>query len=140
MKNNLNKQVGVWLDHSEAYFIDLSKDSNIVEKVNSDQESHLRIAGEQGDGVRLGNNRSTNNEHQKHSREQELSKEYYDMLADRLKNFDDILLFGSTHAKDELYNELKSDKHFDGKTISVKPADHLTENQMIAEVRKHFDL
>jgi hypothetical protein len=62
------------------------------------------------------------------------------MLADRLKNFDDILLFGSTHAKDELYNELKSDKHFDGKTINVKPADHLTENQMIAEVRKHFDL
>ena len=62
------------------------------------------------------------------------------MLTDRLKNYDDIFLFGSTSAKDELYNKLKSDKHFADKTIKVKPADHLTENQMVAEVKKFFSL
>ena len=140
MKNNLDRKTGVWLDHSQAHFIDVSKGPAIVVTIYSDKESQVRFSGEEGTGTRLGNNRSTNSEHHKHNRQQDIMQEYYRVLADRLKNFDDIFLFGSTTAKDELYNKLKADKQFADKTINVRPADHLTENQMVAEVKKFFNL
>jgi hypothetical protein len=140
MKNNLNKKVGVWLDHSKAYFVDFSKGPAVIETVYSDKETQMRFGGEHGNGTQMGKHRSTNNEHHQHNREQEHMHEYYHILADRLKNYDDIFLFGSTTAKDELYNNLKDDKHFAEKSITVKPADHLTENQMVAEAKKFFNL
>lgn len=140
MKNNLNKKVGVWLDHSQAHFIDFSKGPVIIETAYSDKESQVRFDGEHGNETHLGNNCSTNSEHHQHNREQNHMHEYYGLLTNRLKNYDDIFLFGSTTAKDELYNKLKSDKHFDNKTINVKPANHLTENQMVAEAKKFFNL
>ncbi len=140
MKNHFDRKVGVWLDHSQAHFIDFSKGPASVETAYSDKESQLRFKGEIGSGSQLGNNRSTNSEHHTHNREQEFMHEYYNMLSDRLKNYDEIFLFGSTTAKDELYNKLKSDKQFVEKIINVKSADRLTENQMIAEAKKFFNL
>jgi len=138
MENNLHRKVGVWLDHAQAHFVDLSKGPAIVETAFSDQESQLRNKGESGTGNKLGNYRSTNNENHRHNREKELKHEYFKMLSDRLKNFDDILLFGPTTAKDELHNVLKADKQFNGKKIDVKAADQMTENQMVAEVKGWF--
>ena len=66
--------------------------------------------------------------------------EYYHLLADRLSGYDNIFLFGPTSAKDELYNKLSQDKHFANKAIAVAPADQLTENQMVASVKKFFGL
>lgn len=140
MGKNIDRKVGVWLDHSQAHFIDFSKGPVVVETAFSDKEMQVRFSGEQGTGTKLGNKRSTNSEHHQHNREQEHLHEYFNMLADRLKNYDDIFLFGSTTAKDELYNKLMADKQFNSKTINVKSADHLTENQMIAETKKFFNL
>ena len=140
MKNNTAKKVGVWLDHAQAHFIDFSKGPASVETAFSEKESQMRYRGETGTGVQLGNNRSTNTEHHQHNREQELMHEYYNMLSDRLKNYDDIFLFGCGTAKDELYNKLKADKHFAEKIMNVRAADYLTENQMVAEARKFFNL
>lgn len=140
MKNNLDKKVGVWLDHAKAHFIDFSKGPIVVETAYCDKESHVRFGGEHGIGTQIGYNRSTNNEHHRHNRELRHMHEYYNLLTDRLRNYDDIFLFGSTTAKYELYNKLKSDKHFGNKTINVKPAAHLSENQMVAVAKIFFDL
>ncbi len=140
MNSNQDKKIGVWLDHSKAHFIDFSKGSVNLETAYSNQESQVRFTGESATGTRLGNHRSTNNEYNKHQREQGIKNEYFKMLADRLRSYDDILLFGPTTAKDELYNRLKEDKHFADKTINVRPAEQLTENQLMAEVKKFFNL
>jgi hypothetical protein len=134
------RRIGLWLDHNKAHFIDLSKGLVIVETVYSDKESELRYKGESANGTLLGNNRATNNENHVHNREREIMHEYYRVLIDRLKNYDDIYLFGPTSAKDELYNKLSSDKHFADKTINVASADQLTENQMVANVKKFFNV
>jgi hypothetical protein len=133
-----DKKIGVWLDHSKAHFIDISMGPVSVETAFSNQESEVRFKGESATGTLLGNNRSTHSEYHKHNREREITGEYYRMLSDRLKNYDNILLFGPTSAKDELYNKLSADKHFTSKTVKVEPADQLTENQMIAKVKKFF--
>jgi hypothetical protein len=140
MKNNIDKKVGIWLDHTKAHFIYLSKEPAVLETTFSNRESQVRVPGETSTGMPVGKNRYTNNEHHQHNREQKHMNEYYAMLSDRLKSYDDIFIFGSTTAKEELYNRLKADKHFGDKTINVRPADHLTENQMVAEVKKFFNL
>jgi hypothetical protein len=141
METATGKKIGVWLDHAKAYFIDAAKQPALVETAYSGEESQVRIKGEHGgDGAKLGNNRSTNSEYHKHNRQEDIMNKYYELLADRLKNYDDIYLFGPTLAKDELYNHLKTNKHFSDKIINVAPADQLTENQMVAQVKHFFNL
>ena len=139
-KELIKKRIGVWLDHTKAHFIDLSKGPAVVETAFSNKESEVRYEGETGNGTLLGNNRATNNESHTHNRAQEIMKEYYHVLSDRLKGYDDILLFGPTSAKDELFNKLNADKHFAEKNIRVEAADRLTENQMVAKVESYFNV
>ena len=139
-KTTTGKKTGVWLDHDKAHFIDLSKGPASIETAYSNAEHELREKGEHGDGAKLGHNRATNNEFGKHNRANDIAEAYYKMLAGRLQNYDGILLFGPGTAKDELYNRLSADKHFDLKEIYVEPAGHLTENQMVARVKKVFNI
>ena len=136
----IDKKIGLWLDHSKAHFIDMSKGPAIVETAYSEREINVRTKGEGADGTLLGNNRATNNENHKHNHDRMVMNEYYHLLSDRLQSYDTIYLFGPTSAKDELYNKLKEDKHFALKAITVTSADHLTENQMVAAVKKFFGL
>ncbi|MBL0308139.1 MAG: hypothetical protein IPP77_00095 [Bacteroidetes bacterium] len=134
------QQIGLWLDHTKAHFIDVSNGTPVMETVFSDKESQVRIEGEGSDGARLGNHRATNNEIRKHNRDRDIMNDYFKMLANRLMAYDDIFLFGPTTAKDQLYNHLKESKSFTAKTINIQSAGHLTENQMVAEVKKFFNL
>jgi hypothetical protein len=136
---NPEKKIGVWMDHQHAFLIELKKQDEVIETVNSEMESQLRYAGESGDGIRMGNNRSTNNEHHRHQREQDIRHSYFKKLEDKLKKYDDIYLFGSSTAKDELFNLMKENAHFDGKMISVETADEMTENQMVERVKDFFN-
>ena len=138
MKKEQEKQIGLWLDHAKAHFIDVSAETPVIQTAYSSLNPHEREDGEHGSGIRLGNNRSTNNEYQMHNREQEAYREFYKVLLNRLKNYDSIFMFGSAEAKDELHNLMKTDHHFDTKQIHIEPSDHLTENQMIARVLKYF--
>ena len=138
--NKADKKIGVWLDHVKAHFVDLNKGPAIVETIFSAKDTNLRIPGESGDGTRLGDNRSTNNEYHKHNRLQEQIDEYYRILTNRLESYDDIYLFGPTTAKDELNNILKANKHFAAKTINIEPSEQLTENQLVAKVKHFFNV
>lgn len=73
---------------------------------------------------------ATNDEHHQHRREKEISKQYYEVHTGVLEKCDSILLFGPTHAKEELFNQQKADKHFEQKIIRVESADKMTEKEM----------
>ncbi len=134
------KKIGLWLDHVDAHFIELEDDQELLESIHSKKESLQRIKGESGNGIKMGNYRSTNNEHQVQMRENEILSDYYKNIAKRLENFDEIFIFGASTAKDELYNLLRINKHFDGKLIHTESSDHITKNQMIARVRAFFKM
>lgn len=140
MTENFDKKIGLWLDHHKAYFIDFTKMPATLDSIYSDMEANVRYGGETGSGTRLGNNRATNNEKHRQNREREQLHHFYNLLADRLKHYNDIFLFGASTAKDELFNKLTSDKSFAGKNLNVRASDYLSEDQMIAEARKHFNV
>jgi hypothetical protein len=139
MKKSI-KKIGLWLDHVDAHFIELEDGQEIFETINSEKESLNRIKGESGNGIKMGNFRSTNNEHQVQMRENEILSDYYKNIAKRLEDFDEIFIFGASTAKDELTNLLRKNKHFDDKLIHTESSDHITKNQMIARVRSFFKL
>lgn len=138
MKKDNNKQIGVWLDHAKAIFIDPNDNDGKIDTVHSEMDTRVRHAGEGADGTLLGGFRSSNNEHHKHQREENALSKYYDLVGKRLSGFEEILLFGPGSARSELHNIIKADKHFNGKKIDVEACDQLTENQLRAKVRNHF--
>jgi molybdopterin converting factor small subunit len=130
MNAALKKQIGVWLDHSEAHFIGHSDSgAYTIETVQSPYERNKREAGENSDHTRFGANANytSNNENRKHNIAQNELNRFFDELESKLEPYDEILLFGPTTAKEQLYNRLSENKQFAGKTISVKPSDKLSQ-------------
>ena len=73
-----------------------------------------------------------------HNKEQHEEADYYKELGEIIRNYNDVVLFGPTEAKVELYNFLRKDHRFADIVIEIKPADKMTENQQHAFVREYF--
>lgn len=120
------KKIGICMDHSNATLIVYSNNPTETITVDSDFTHQVK---EQA---------LSRSENVMHHKEQHQQKEFYKKLADIIKEYDEVLLFGPTDAKTELANSLKSDHHFDKIEIELKPADKMTENQQHAFVNEHF--
>jgi hypothetical protein len=81
---------------------------------------------------------SINDEGFMHKKEHYLSKVYFKEIIDVIKDYDEVLLFGSTDAKNELFNLLKEDRNYDKIKIEMRSTDKLTENQRHAFVKEYF--
>jgi hypothetical protein len=120
------KQLGIWLDHSIAYLMVLTNgsiltSSVVAESSKSDAEINL-FKGEK----------------LIHKKEQHLQLNFYKKISEALKNYEKVLLFGPTDAKNELLNLVKTDHHFDSIKIEVRNSDKMTEIQMKTYVKEYF--
>jgi hypothetical protein len=120
------KQLGVWMDHSIAYLMELTNDiivTNIVESefVLQDNKYNLQY-------------------HEKsfHNKEQQQQLSYYKRLSGFIRKYQEVVLFGPTDAKIELLNLLKSDHLFENIKIEVKQTDQMTEYQRHDFIREYF--
>ena len=141
MKTKATKQIGVWLNHSQAHLIGYKGESAFfIEAIDSPYESIVREEGEGNDKTRFSPNteRGSNNEKRKHNIVQNELNEYFNKLEGKLESYQEILLFGPGIAKEELFNRLSENKLFKGKDIEVKSSDKLTENQMLSYVLDFF--
>jgi stalled ribosome rescue protein Dom34 len=120
------KKIAVYMDHSSAHIIDPA-DETIQAKTIESAFTHFEKE-----------QTLSKSEKGMHSKEQHQQSTYYKELADKLRNYNSVLLFGPTHAKAELFNLLKDDPHFDNIRIDVKQTDKLTENQEHAFAREYF--
>ncbi len=73
-----------------------------------------------------------------HNKEQHLQAEYYKKLGEVIKNYDEVLLFGPTTAKEELLNSLKNDHLFSKIHIEAKNTDKMTEPEQHTFVKNYF--
>ena len=125
------------MDESKAYLVDPSRGE--TGKVQSRYTSRLRIPGESAGGTRLGNNRSTNNEYSRNRKHETLQADYFDFLTKQMEPFDEVLLFGPTHAKNELLNRVREGRQCRNVVIRVEKQDKMTKHQRQAYVRKYFE-
>ena len=120
------KNLGIWMDHSSAHLTEFTSDT-IETKTIASKFTH----DEKVDSLSKGENRM-------HNKEQHQQATYYKQLGEVIKKYDEVLLFGPTEAKNELFNLLKADHLFENIKIDVKQTGKLTEHQEHAFVKEHF--
>ncbi|MDF2454928.1 MAG: hypothetical protein K0R51_921 [Cytophagaceae bacterium] len=119
-------QLGICMDHSSANIIDLSAEDTLSTTVTSDFTHEKKEESL---------NRS---EQLMHNKEQHEQAAYYKELGEVIRKYDEVLLFGPTTAKMELYNLLKDDHHFADIKIECKQTDKLNHHDQHAFVKAHF--
>jgi len=119
-----SKDLGIWMDHSNANLMEYSSDPIEIKTIPSENEVKENSQG--------------SSENVTHNKEQHRQSDFYKRLSETIRHYDSIVLFGPTNAKVELYNILKDDHRFAKIKIEVKPADKMTENQQHAFVKEYF--
>lgn len=119
------KRLGIWMDHSNAHLIEFGGDNSTKTIESKFTHFEKERSFEKSESLM-------------HNKEQHQQADYYNQLSEIIKGYDAVLLFGPTNAKEELYNHLKTDHHFDKIRITVRSADKMTDNQQHAFVREHY--
>jgi len=77
-------------------------------------------------------------EHQANNRAQQANASFYGKISALIREYDDVLLFGPTTAKNELANLLKDDHLFANINIVVQQSDNLNQHDQHMLIRNHF--
>ncbi|MFI5148831.1 MAG: hypothetical protein ACHQRM_03795 [Bacteroidia bacterium] len=118
--------LGIWMDHMDAHLIEWT--TPILEtKTISSAFTHQVKEHSLGEGERV-----------MHNKEQHEQAAYYKHLGEVIRNYTEVLLFGPSEAKTELFNLLKSDTRFSEIRFQIRHTDKMTENQQHAFVKGHF--
>jgi len=120
------KDLGIWMDHQTAHLMEFTTDpiqTTTIDSKFTHEEKEQTLA---------------RSEKLMHNKEQHEEAYYYKVLAERIRGYDEVLLFGPTDAKVELLHILREDHRFAGINIQVEQADKLTVNQQHAFVKAYF--
>ncbi len=120
------KQLGIWMDHSTANIMELTKD-----KIKCTTLDTTVAFPEQVQNLRMDESLMNN-------KEQDHQSNFYKKLSFIINDYNEVLLFGPTNAKTELFNLLKKKRQFEKITITVQSTDNMTDNQQEAFVKLFF--
>lgn len=122
----VTKKLGIWMDHANAHLIEYVSDSMEMKHLTSEFTHAVKEEA------------LNKSEHVMHNKEQHQQSDYYKKLGESIKGYDNVLIFGPTGAKYELFNILRSDYSFGKIKIEVRQSDKMTENQQYAFVKDYF--
>jgi len=131
----MDRKIGVWIDHKQAYVIS-NKDDNI-EVI----ESHIEPPAHYSGGTRLGGkfSQKADLELRQNDRIKLQLNKYYRQVITALKDASSILIMGPGKAKIEFEKAVKKNKSLQKRLLKVETADKMTRNQMLAYVRKFYN-
>lgn len=121
-----NKRVGIWMDYSSAYVMEMTGDEIVTTEVASEftweekQHSYFK------------------NEGLMHKKERQLVMDYFKKIGEKIADSESVLLFGPGEAKNELFNLLTANPLYKHVNIRVKTTDRLTENQRKSFFKNEF--
>ena len=120
------KRLGIWMDHSTANIMELSNDKIITVTLDS-----TPAFPEQIENLRM-------DERLMHNKVKNEQSDFYEKLSYIINDYDEVLLFGPTEAKTELFNLLKDNRKFEKIKISVEPTYKIKENQQHAFLKNFY--
>jgi stalled ribosome rescue protein Dom34 len=120
-----NKRLGVYMDHSNATLMEISMGkilskslhSDVIKKEEFDNEDTHEIQGRE---------------------EKQLKLAYFKSISDIVRNYEEVILFGPTDAKNELLNKMKEMYRFDEININIQTTDKMTAAQKESFVLNYF--
>ncbi|MES2565854.1 MAG: hypothetical protein V4565_03245 [Bacteroidota bacterium] len=122
----IGKKLGIWMDHASAHFFEFpngSTEHRVIESDFSKQDKEDAL---------------TRGEHLMHNKEQQKQALYYKEIGEVIKNYSEVLLFGPTDARLELFNTLKANHHFENIKIEVQSADKMSDIEQQNFVKEYF--
>jgi Lhr-like helicase len=120
------KKLGIWMDHNSAHFIEFPNNTTSNTIIESEFTKEKKL-----DAL-------TRSEHIMHNKEQQKQSEYYKEIGEVIKNYNEVLLFGPTDARLELFNTLKANHHFENIKIEVQSADKMSPIEQQNFVKEYF--
>ena len=127
----MKKEVGLWIDHREAVIVTLQDQAEDIQHVESkvEQRVHYSDASQSNEAA----------EDQRDRRIVEHFDHYYDEVMAHMQDATAILIMGPAEAKNEFAKHLE--KHNPTvKIVNVEAADKMTDAQIVAKVRRNFEL
>ena len=131
----MNSKVGVWVDHREAIIVSFSDAGEKTTRIQSGAESQLRRSSDHTTGT-FEPMMVPSDDIRERKFQAELNT-FYDEVISHLRHAQSILICGSGEARKELKNRMEA-KHPSVGNVVVEAADSMTEAQVVAKIRKHF--
>jgi len=125
----MKNKVGLWIDHRKAVIVTLSGAGEETTQIISDTDKHVRYSGGAAAG---GAGEDVADRHF----DNQLAG-FYDEVIAYLREAEAILIFGPGEAKGELAARLEHAGIKDD-IVEIDTADKLTDGQVAAKVREHF--
>jgi len=126
----MKREVGLWIDHRKTVFVTIENEVEVIREIRSNMEKHVRF--------------STGNNSQGSTAEDMRDRQfgnhligYYEGIISFIRNADSIWIFGPGEAKVELENRLKRED-LGGRIVGIETAGKMTDHQIAAKVRDHF--
>jgi hypothetical protein len=127
----MKSAAGLWIDHRKAVIVMITDQGEETKRITSNMEKHVRFSGgsisEEGGA--------------EDQRDREFTGHltgYYDEVISCIRNVESILIFGPGEAKGELEKRLIN-KGLGKHIIGIETVDKMTDRQIAAKVRKHFE-
>ena len=133
----MKMQTGIWLDHEKATIITLVRNGYKLNIIESDIVTRERADGETKTYGRFGD-QSLSQEKHKERRIREQTSKFLKKLLGEIKDVDELVLFGPANMKKELEKHIRNDSILTSKLIAVESADSMTDDQMVAWVKKFY--
>ena len=126
----MSEQVGIWIDHREAFVVFVGEGSEETERIESGMEKHVRFSGH------AASEEGSADDQRDRQFAAHLDR-YYDAVIAHVRDATSILLFGPGEAKGEFEKRLAS-KGLGARIVGVETTDKMTDRQIAAKVRQHF--
>ena len=134
----MKKNIGIWIDTKQAVVIKLSNHNHSIKKIESNIETRERVQGESKKYGRFGNQYLTY-EKNRLNRRNEQTKYFLKSLLKEIENCESVVIFGPANMKNIFAKEIKNNMQFSNKLAGIANSNLLTENQMIAWVKKFYN-
>ncbi len=125
----MKSKVGLWIDHRKAVIVIVTDEGEETKQITSNMEKHVRYssdASEDGSAEDVRDRQFGNR-----------LNSYYDDVIACLREAESIQIFGPGEAKGELEARLEKEG-LKGRIIEIETMDKMTNRQIAAKVRQHF--
>jgi len=132
----MKREVGLWIDHRKTVMVTMVNEKQETREIRSNIERNGKLAGIIQAKRINGSGLANAEDGSERDFESPLSK-YYDGVISLLRNADAIWIFGPGQAKSELKKRLEREE-LGGRIVDVETVDKMTDRQIAAKVRHHY--